>query len=169
MSTQTVVDLPSRSETQEACVAVKEAPYSIPQQSPISDHKSYAGFWRRLVAFLIDYVITAVPSWIGITILSVAMGETGYLFGCVLGTIGCWLYYALFESSSKQATLGKLALGIKVTDLNGLRASFAKATGRHFAKILSGLILGIGYIMAGFTTKKQALHDQVAGCLVVQQ
>ena len=78
-----------------------------------------------------------------------------------------WLYYALMESSTKQATLGKMALGLKVTDLSGNRISFARATGRYFGKIISGLILNIGYIMAGFTEKKQALHDLMANCLVI--
>ena len=80
-----------------------------------------------------------------------------------------WLYFALMESSSKQATLGKMALGIIVTDLNGNRLSFGRATGRYFGKIISGAILMIGYIMAGFTEKKQALHDIIAGCLVVNR
>jgi len=80
-----------------------------------------------------------------------------------------WLYYALMESSSKQATLGKMALGIKVVDLNGDRVTFGKATGRYFGKIISGLILYIGFFMAGWTSKKQALHDIMAGCLVINQ
>ena len=71
------------------------------------------------------------------------------------------------ESSSKQATLGKLALGIVVTDLNGNRISFGRATGRYFGKIVSGMIFAIGYIMAGITERKQALHDIMASCLVV--
>ena len=78
-----------------------------------------------------------------------------------------WLYYALLESSPSRATLGKMALGIVVTDLQGGRISFGRATGRHFAKYLSSLILMIGYLMAGFTRQKQALHDILAGTLVV--
>ena len=78
-----------------------------------------------------------------------------------------WLYYALMESSRKQATLGKMALGLKVTDMYGNRITFGRATGRYFGKILSGLILNIGYIMAAFTEKKQALHDMLANCLVI--
>jgi len=80
-----------------------------------------------------------------------------------------WLYFALMESSSKQATLGKMALSIIVTDMNGNRLTFGRATGRYFGKIISGMILMIGYIMAGFTEKKQALHDIIAGCLVVNK
>ena len=81
-----------------------------------------------------------------------------------------WLYFALMESSPHQGTLGKLALGLKVTDLNGDGPiSFGRATGRHFSKILSVVILGIGFIMAGFTARKQALHDLIAGCLVLRR
>jgi uncharacterized RDD family membrane protein YckC len=79
-----------------------------------------------------------------------------------------WIYEAGMESSSKQATLGKMALGLKVTDERGQRISFARATGRHFSKIISGMILLIGYIMAGFTARKQALHDVIAGTLVIR-
>jgi uncharacterized RDD family membrane protein YckC len=59
-----------------------------------------------------------------------------------------------------------MALSMKVTDLQGNRISFARATGRHFAKYISAMILLIGYIMAGFTERKQALHDMIAGTLV---
>jgi uncharacterized RDD family membrane protein YckC len=78
------------------------------------------------------------------------------------------LYAALMESSSKQATLGKMALGVRVTDLDGNRIGFGKATGRHFAKILSALILGIGFLMVAFTQRKQGLHDMLAGTLVMR-
>ncbi len=85
----------------------------------------------------------------------------------IISVVIQWLYYALMESSAKQATLGKMALNIKVTDMSGNRISFARATGRYFGKIISGMILNIGYIMAGFTEKKQALHDMMANCLVI--
>ena len=86
---------------------------------------------------------------------------------CAVATILGWLYYALMESSAKQATLGKMALGIMVTDGQGRRVSFARATGRYFAKIISNIILYIGYIMIAFTVRKQGLHDIIADCLVV--
>ncbi|HBK66344.1 MAG TPA: hypothetical protein DD000_23340, partial [Cyanobacteria bacterium UBA11166] len=73
------------------------------------------------------------------------------------------------ESSPKQATIGKQALGIVVTDLNNQPISFVTATIRHFSKILSGIILLIGYLMVLFTEKKQALHDMLAGTLVVNK
>lgn len=80
-----------------------------------------------------------------------------------------WIYYALMESSGWQATLGKKVLGLKVTDLAGNRISFARASGRFFGKILSGMLLLVGFMMAGFTERKQALHDILAGCLVLRQ
>jgi uncharacterized RDD family membrane protein YckC len=84
----------------------------------------------------------------------------------ILVLFGSWLYEAFMESSSYQATLGKMIFGMKVTDLNGNRISFERATGRHFAKWLSAMILFIGYIMVGFTDRKQGLHDLLAGTLV---
>jgi len=83
--------------------------------------------------------------------------------------IGSWLYHTVMESSRYQATLGKLALGSIVTDLNGQRISFARANGRFFGKWVSSAFLNIGYLMAGFTEKKQALHDILASTLVIQK
>lgn len=86
----------------------------------------------------------------------------------ILMVFGSWLYEAFMESSSYQATLGKMIFGMKVTDLDGKRISFERATGRHFAKWLSTMILFIGYIMVGFTERKQGLHDLLAGTLVLR-
>jgi uncharacterized RDD family membrane protein YckC len=79
------------------------------------------------------------------------------------------LYFALMESSNYQATIGKMVLGLKVTDVNDGKLDFIKALVRNLSKIISGMILLIGYIMAGFTEKKQALHDMIAGTLVVKK
>lgn len=123
----------------------------------------YAGFGKRLLAFIIDGLVLSVISG-----LAIAFG--GWLIlGWTLNTVVGWLYFSLMESSEYQATLGKLALGIIVTDLSGQRISFATATGRYFGKILSGIILCIGYIMAAFTEKRQALHDLMAGTLVINR
>ena len=120
----------------------------------------YGGFWIRFVAAIIDGVIVQA------VVLPLSFLVGGVVFGCVIGVAGSWLYEALMESSSRQATLGKMIFQMKVTDLSGNRISFARATGRYFAKWLSGLTLFIGYIIAGFTERKQALHDMVAGTLV---
>ena len=86
----------------------------------------------------------------------------------VLFTIVQWLYYAISESSNWQASPGKLILGLKVVDTNCQKISFARASGRHFAKLLSLLCLGFGYLMPLFTERKQALHDLVANCVIVK-
>ncbi|MCR9142204.1 MAG: RDD family protein [bacterium] len=78
-----------------------------------------------------------------------------------------WLYFALMESSENSATLGKMALNIVVSDRFGRRITFERATGRYFAKIISGFTFGVGYLMAAFSSRKQALHDIIAGCLLL--
>ena len=80
-----------------------------------------------------------------------------------------WLYFALMESSQSQATIGKMALSIKVTNLEGNKISFGQATGRYLGKYISYLILMFGFFMAGWTEKKQALHDIMANTLVVKK
>lgn len=151
---------------------------------------TYAGFWKRFAAYLIDSIILSVAGFlailpilglIGLGVGSAMSGDSESMVGFIIAAIGAyliailalmvatWLYYALMETSVNQGTLGKMALGIKVTDLNGNRISFGKATGRYFGKILSSMIFMVGYLMAGFTEKKQALHDIMAGCLVVNK
>ncbi|MGA7624186.1 MAG: RDD family protein [Candidatus Acidiferrales bacterium] len=150
---------------------------------------AYAGFWLRFVAFIIDAIILVFVAQLLTLPFAASMGFgmrgmfNGHppnpadfipMFGIFMRIFAIrlilnWLYYALLESSSWQATLGKKALGLEVTDLEGNRISFGRASGRFFAKIISGLILLIGYIMAGFTEKKQALHDMIAGTLVIRK
>lgn len=131
---------------------------------------TYAGFWRRFVAWILDGLLLSlvtVPFTLQFGGDAAAEAARTSAAGTIALVIG-WLYYALMESSAKQATVGKMALGIIVTDLEGRRLGFGRATGRYFAKILSALTLGIGYLMAGFTERKQALHDMVASCLVIK-
>lgn len=147
----------------------------------------YAGFWLRFVAWIIDRIILGIAfSFISIPFIA-ATSMRGWLdhppqspeemlafFAAfsklmVLAVVFNWLYYALLESSAWQATIGKKTLGLEVTDMAGHRISFGRATGRFFGKIISGMILWIGYIMAGFTAQKQALHDMMAGCLVMRK
>lgn len=138
---------------------------------------AYAGFWKRLAAFILDYVIVMVLAGLAGGVIGLFYGiragtpseETASGLGAVTGILVLWLYYALMESSSRQATLGKMALGIKVVDQQGNPVSFGRATLRNMAKLLSGLVLMVGYLMAGFTPRKQALHDILAGCLVVNR
>lgn len=120
----------------------------------------YAGFWRRVVAALIDGILLGILT--GILTLQMSEGAGG-----TISTIAGWLYYAGMESSTRQATIGKSLMGIVVIGLDGQRISFLRATGRYFAKILSALILFIGFIMVAFTARKQGLHDIIANTLVV--
>jgi len=135
----------------------------------------YAGFWRRVFASLVDGVLLAILGATVAAIIGAVIGASGgapemaFLVNQVIGLVAGWLYFAGFESSEYQATPGKLALGIKVSDMEGSPVGFGKATGRHFGKIISTVVLFIGYIMAGITEKKQALHDIVAGCLVINK
>jgi uncharacterized RDD family membrane protein YckC len=161
------------------------APAAAPAAAGPAVH--YAGFWLRFVAFIIDAIVLGVVGAV-ITVPFVAGDFRGIWMGrprmspeeffpligtfirvALLRGVINWLYYALFESSTWQATLGKKALGLEVTDLEGRRIGFGRATGRFFGKIISGAILMIGFIMAGFTEKKQALHDIMAGCLVIRK
>ena len=135
----------------------------------------YASFWARFLASLLDSVILYIVAFLaGAVIGFIFAASTGSTtdveaLGSLVGLVVSWPYFALSESSPKQATLGKQALGIVVTDLNGGRISFGQATGRYFVKYLSTITLLIGYLMAAFTEKNQALHDMVAGTLVVKQ
>jgi uncharacterized RDD family membrane protein YckC len=129
----------------------------------------YAGFWRRFAASFLDGLLLSVVTapftlQVGSSIADASRRSASSTISLVVG----WLYFALMESSAKQATVGKMALGIIVTDLDGRRIGFGRATGRYFAKILSALTIGIGFLMAGFTERKQALHDMVASCLVIR-
>lgn len=148
---------------------------AIQQMVALSSVVHYAGFWLRFAAYIIDYLVLFVPSFIIGFILGITVAASGgprqiaNMLGNILGFLIGWIYYATMESSQWQATVGKRAVGIKVTDLNGERIPFGKASGRFFGKIISGLILGIGFFMIGFTEKKQGLHDMMAGCLVVKK
>ncbi len=137
----------------------------------------YAGFWIRFVAVIIDGIVLGIVNWIlAFVIIGGSMGMasggdyTG--FGAMLGgyyvlVLGIQVsYYALLESSSRQATLGKMAVGIKVGNERGERISVPNAFGRAFMRIVSYLILLIGFIMAAFDVRKQALHDKVANTVV---
>ena len=138
----------------------------------------YGGFWIRVVAYIIDAILVGIVSGVigAVFGVGIGLGMTGASSDALAGAnllanlisvvIGI-AYFAGMESSSMQATLGKKALGLVVTDLNGGRISLGRAIGRYFAKFLSALILCIGYIMVGFTERKQGLHDMLAGTLVM--
>jgi uncharacterized RDD family membrane protein YckC len=153
---------------------------------------TYAGFWLRVLAYLIDMIVLglfAVPILIGAAMVmgiggmieSIPHNQDPFMNGLPpafilflmfcggLSLFGTWLYFALLESSEWQGTAGKKALGLIVTDMAGRRVTFLRATARYFAKYVTHFTFFIGYIMAGFTEKRQALHDMIASCLVLRR
>lgn len=171
---------------------VATSAYADPAGLLTSRSFTYAGFWLRFLAALIDGVILSFGT--GVLLIpmffltgfaanfeafarrsrpdpSVVAGFLAMiLMFVVLSVLVQWLYHAYLESGDNQATWGKQAIGIYVTDLQGNRVSFGRASGRFFGKIVTGMIpLAIGYIMAGFTERKQALHDMIASCLVLRR
>jgi len=151
---------------------------------------NYAGFWRRFAAYMLDAAVLAfgltqlwnnafnqVRSQFAIlrsskTNLSSNFDSVEWYASVFLLLIVfpfVWAYFSGMESSPLRATLGKLAVGLYVTDLEGRRISFGRATGRFFGRIISGLPFCIGYLMAGLSKRKQTLHDLMAGCLVLSK
>jgi len=143
------------------------------------------GFWIRLVAYLIDGLIVAVIDGVvlGIFFLFVAgtsdfdneekltpLIVVGVLLLALSFIVIYWLYEALMTSSRRGATVGKLALGLRIVRADGARLSFGRATARHFLKaMITPLVpLAIGYLMAAFTNRKRALHDFLADTLVIK-
>lgn len=139
----------------------------------------YGGFWMRVLASILDSILLGA-AFVPLGFLFAAPMMTGdWHPGMPAGVLGfgvgpLWygvklVYHAAMESSSHQATIGKLICGLRVTDMNGRRLSFPHAAGRYLAKLLSTMTLGIGYIMVAFTQRKQGLHDMVAGTLVMKR
>lgn len=168
--------------------------YTAPPPAVVTSYGgvTYAGFWLRLVAHLLDglicglaFVILLIPVF-ALTGAGAFLSKLGSsddvsdaaagfivlaLVGVFLGgVVLAWLYYAYAESSSWQGTAGKKLLNLYVTDMSGRPISFGRASGRFFARFVTNLIpLSIGYILAGFTEKKQAIHDMIASCLVLRR
>jgi uncharacterized RDD family membrane protein YckC len=155
---------------------------------------NYASFGQRLVAIIIDSIIIGVvQSFVFIPILAaVGLGfasgaenmdmsdpdQAAGMIGTIMASMGAiWilamviqvLYFTFMESSKTQATIGKMALGLKVTDLEGNKLDFSKALIRNLCRLISNFTMLIGYIIAAFTEKKQALHDMIAGTLVLKK
>jgi uncharacterized RDD family membrane protein YckC len=145
-------------------------PQEIKNSAPMP--VSYAGFWRRFLALIIDgFIFGAVESIFAAFARALGGSSVSVVGQYVYGFMIFFqiLYFSFFEASSRQATPGKMAMGIVVTGLEGERISFWRSLGRTLGKIVSMLTLFIGFIMVAFTARKQALHDMFAGCLVVKR
>jgi uncharacterized RDD family membrane protein YckC len=162
-----------------AAAASMAPAYGLNYHVPSLGDVEFAGFWLRFCAYIVDWLIIGLPFFIVNRLLQGsggAMGAPGQPIFAVslcgmslIQIVATWLYYVLMETSEKQATVGKIAIGLKVTDSVGQRLTFGRATGRHFGKIISAITIGIGYMMAGWTEKKQALHDIMADTLVIKK
>ena len=175
--------------------AIAEAsPYSPPQARLEAaetvvrgGHVVYAGFWKRFAAYSIDSFVVGIISYAvmfffgivaAVGIGASASSDNPFASGAGIALMGMLylvalavpvVYFAWMHSSSHQASLGKMAIGIKVIRSDGGRIGFWRGVGRIFATFLSAIILYIGFIMAGFTERKQALHDMVCDTLVVDK
>jgi len=138
----------------------------------------YAGFWRRFLAYVIDSIVLfTVLTLFGASGWPSSTDPEKFVEGLsqfnmnayAISLIAWWVYGSVLESSPWQATLGKMALGISVADSEGRRLSFGRALARNIAKIVSDFTLLIGYVMAAFTSRKQALHDIMTGCVLIKR
>jgi uncharacterized RDD family membrane protein YckC len=135
----------------------------------------YAGFAQRLLAFMIDTAILTGVNLLMVVLALIPIISDPATESAVLITlqIVCgiiqWLYYAGFESSIRHATPGKLLMGLQVRRSDGRALGFGVATGRHFGKFLSGLFFGVGFLLPLFDKRSQAMHDQMADCVVVER
>jgi uncharacterized RDD family membrane protein YckC len=135
----------------------------------------YAGFWRRFATVLVDGLVLFFPSAILRVALGLSVLGTGnesdrpaFWLAFFANIVMTWLYCSALESSPAQGSLGQQLLGVRVCDGSLRRISFGRATGRHLAQWLSVLICGIGYLVNLWTSRRQALHDLVAGCVLVR-
>lgn len=148
-----------------------------PQQQPraaapiYAANMAYAGFWRRFVASIVDGLLVQMVQFLWLLPMKISSDNDSTLGGEVFVSFGIFilnlLYFGLMESSPWQATLGKRWLGLKVVDESGQRITFSRALGRSLGKILSFVLLGIGYLMVIWTKRKQGLHDKMAGTCVI--
>ena len=127
----------------------------------------YAGFWSRVAALIVDNAIVTIFG-LALLIAAAFVGAGAVAIANIAFMLVAFLYWPLMESSERQATIGKQLLGIQVTDANGAQLTFVRSLLRNLAKILSSLPFGLGFLLAAFTARKQALHDMITKCLVVR-
>ena len=133
----------------------------------MTEENNYAGFWIRAIAYSIDCIILFIPLSVLFIAMKNADAQAAEGVGNIAAILLVWMYFSLMESSDYQATLGKKVLGLKVVDYKGQKISFLRATGRYFAKSISARPFFLGFFIAGLSERKQALHDTIAGCLVI--
>lgn len=161
-------------------------PLGIERKYAPAESHEYANILLRFVAMIIDgfivgalQLVVLIPTMIVVATMfattsdlgqpvATSIGQLIWYGACAFTVVIQWYYFAKQESGIKMATIGKRAVGIKVLDTDGYPVSLGRATGRHFAKIISGMFCGIGFLFPLFTAKNQALHDMIAGCIIVK-
>ena len=123
----------------------------------------YGGFWIRFLAAILDVIIIGLPAFILQVGLVFATGVSSLVYVIELGAIVLTVYL----DGIKGGTPGKLILGLRIVNDKGNYIGIPMAILRYIGKILSAVILGIGYIMIAFTEKKQGLHDKIAKTYVI--
>lgn len=166
------------------CGGLMVAPATSSVTSPTTEIPTirYAGFWFRVLASLVDTLLSQIVTIALAFPLGFALGASlaenhtqdeilsiAEVSGYLLGILVNWLWFTVGESSHWQASLGKRMFGLQITDEQGQRIGFGRANARYWSKILSALLLFIGFIMVAFTKKKQGLHDKIADTLVIHR
>ncbi len=161
------------------------AAHLIEPEPEVKTISYYAGFWRRFLAFILDQFFLIM----GVLILLLIIGGTIIVitvigkkdipfqmiqsffggFGIIIFCLANWFYFTSMESSFRQATFGKMLMKIMVADLNGRRITTGKANARYWSKFISIIPIFLGFVTAGFTSKKQAFHDKIAKTLVINE
>ncbi len=185
-------EVPAASPPADNPYATPAAPLQALPQTTAAALEDHAGFWKRVAAYILDAIILYVPNLLIMKSMGgdaaqetmkqamlAAPGDPQVMLAAyeqfyttmgtamIITTALAWLYFAVCESSRWQATPGKLALGIRVTNLQGNPISFPHALVRYLAKFLSVITLGFGFLMVGWTRRKQGLHDMLAKTLVL--
>ena len=133
----------------------------------MAEPNAYGGFWIRLLAYIVDSLIVGIAFFLIVMLLTLMGLEL--ISPMVIYFVLFLLYWSLMQSSARQATYGKSLVGLKVTGYGGERITLPRALAREAAKILSTMTLLIGFVIAAFTTRKQALHDFMASTYVVRE
>ena len=143
----------------------------VPAATAVKTEVVYAGFWWRVLAYLIDLaVIGCVQTVLAAGVFAASSGDLRTIVNIApVCSLIAWAYYALLESSPARGTLGKVALSLFVADVHGDPITFYRASARYWLKLLSSLTFGLGWLLPAFTPRKQALHDLLSGCLVLRK
>ena len=179
LAPDTLVLSPIMTDWQRACKVAEFHTYFISRGIYVPGRANYAGFWWRLLAYIIDYVLLLIGVVLFVSIL-VFLKDTGVIgsyqhlledsVSFSLVNVLCFLvYHILFESIKTQGSIGKIICKLAVVDANGSRITFGQAAGRNFSKLLSSLLCGLGFLSALWDREQRTWHDHIAKAYVVRK